>query len=291
MRLFVSLGSSTVNEVHFDHGPIYIGRQIGSQVFLPDKAVSRQHSVIYTTRDGTWILEDLGSSNKTFLNDSAIHKQELKNGDVIHIADFTIRVNLDNEDADADRLTEMEDTQLGPQLRKELHTVERNPESIDAPPIKFPAKQIKSLCYAMDKITSVKNMHELFPLLFELLIAQMKGTNVWVSLRKSDSGPMDMQGGKKINSEAIAKTELALPDSLEETEKKHIPMLIHQLPRQIANRGIRSVLIAPLMHDHKCYGLFYVENSTEHSHYTLAELDYLLLLSIITGCFIQKIEK
>jgi pSer/pThr/pTyr-binding forkhead associated (FHA) protein len=291
MRLFVSLGGSTVNEVRFDRGPIYIGRQTGSQVFLPDKAVSRQHAVIYTTRDGTWILEDLGSSNKTFLNETAIHKQELKNGDIIHVADFSIRVSLDNEDADAERLTEMEDTQLGPQLRKELHTVERNPESIDAPPIKFPAKQIKSLCYAMDKIMSAKNLHELFPCLFELLMAQMKGMNVWVSLRKSDSGPMDMQGGKKINSEAIVKTELALPNSLEETENKHIPMLIHQLPRQIANRGIRSVLIAPILHDHRCHGLFYVENSTEHSHYTLAELDYLLLLSLITGCHIQKIEK
>jgi pSer/pThr/pTyr-binding forkhead associated (FHA) protein len=291
MRLFVSLGGSTVNEVHFDRGPIYIGRQTGSQVFLPDKAVSRQHAVLYTTRDGTWILEDLGSSNKTFLNETAIHKQEIKNGDIIHIADFTIRVSLDEEDADADRLTEMDDTRLGPQLRKELHTVERNPESIDAPPIKFPAKQVNQLCHAMDKITSAKNLHELFPILFELLMGQMKATNVWVSLRKSDSGPMDMQAGKKINSEAITKIELALPNSLDEAEENHVPLLVHQLPKQIATRGIRSVLIAPILHDHRCYGIIYVENSTEHSHYTLAELDYLLLLSIITGCYIQKIEK
>jgi pSer/pThr/pTyr-binding forkhead associated (FHA) protein len=291
MRLFVSLGGSTVNECRFDRGPIYIGRQTGSQVFLPDTAVSRQHAVIYTTRDGTWIIEDLGSSNKTYLNETAIHKQELKNSDTIHIADFTIRISLDEEDADANRLTEMEDTQLGPLLRKELHTVERNLDSIDAPPIKFPAKQIKPLCLAIDKITSAKNLHELFPILSDLLTSQMKGMNVWVGLRKSDSGPMDIQGGRKITTETFPKTELALPGGLDEVVEKHIPMLIHQLPPQIANRGIRSVIIAPIMHDHRCYGTVYVENSTEHSHYTLAELDYLLLLSIIIGCYIQKIEK
>ena len=60
MRLFVSLGESSVNELKFDRGPIYVGRQMGSQVFLPDKAVSRQHAVFYTTKDSSWIIEDLG---------------------------------------------------------------------------------------------------------------------------------------------------------------------------------------------------------------------------------------
>jgi pSer/pThr/pTyr-binding forkhead associated (FHA) protein len=288
MRLFVSLGGSTVNEVRFDHGPIYIGRQEGSQVFLPDKAVSRQHSVLYTTRDGTWILEDLGSSNKTYLNDVAIHKNEIKNNDTIRIADFNIRVSLDEEDVDINRMVDMEETTLGTPLRKELHTVERSPSSIDAPPIKFPAKQIKFLCQAMDKISSVKSLQELYPVCCELLLAQMKGINVWVGLRKATSGPMDIQGGRKLTTETVQKTELALPSSLDEVLEKNIPMLIHQLPRQIANRGIRSVIISPIMHDHDCHGVFYIENSTEHNHYSLAELDYLLLVSIFTGCYIHR---
>lgn len=291
MRLFVSLGGSTVNEVRFDRGPIYIGRQTGSQVFLPDKAVSRQHAVLYTTRDGTWILEDLGSSNKTYLNEVAIHKNELKNGDIIRIADFSIRVSLDEEDADINRLTEMEETTIGSPLRKELHTVERNPDTVDAPPIKFPAKQVKLLCQAIDKIVSVKNLKDMYPIVSDLLLSQMKGMNVWVGLRKAASGPMDIQGGRKLTSESIQKTELALPSSLDECLEKHIPLLIHQLPRQIANRGIRSVIIAPVMHEHECHGVFYLENSTEHNHYSLAELDYLMLVSVFAGCHIANLEK
>ena len=44
------------------------------------------------------------------------------------------------------------------------------------------------------------------------------------------------------------------------------------------------------MHEQDCHGVFYLENSTEHNHYSLAELDYLLLLSIFTGCYIHHMQ-
>ena len=112
MRLFVSLGQSSVNELNFDRGPIYVGRQMGSQVFLPDKAVSRQHAVFYTTKDGAWVVEDLGASNKTYVNSEVIHKTELKHNDIVRIADFLIRVSLE-ADEDHERRNDMEDTIIG----------------------------------------------------------------------------------------------------------------------------------------------------------------------------------
>ena len=74
MQLTVKRGDNLVNELRFSRGPIYIGRQIGSQIFLPDRAVSRQHTVLYTTTDGKWTVEDLDSANKTYLNNETVHK-------------------------------------------------------------------------------------------------------------------------------------------------------------------------------------------------------------------------
>ncbi len=74
MRLVVKQSNGTINEFQFAQGPVYIGRGANSQVFLPDRAVSRQHAVIFTTQDGKWFVEDLDSANKTYLNDKAIHK-------------------------------------------------------------------------------------------------------------------------------------------------------------------------------------------------------------------------
>ena len=291
MKLFVSLGGSSVNELRFDRGPIYIGRQVGSQVFLPDQAVSRQHAVLYCTREGIWIIEDLGSSNKTYLNEKAIHKNELKHGDIIRIADFTIQVSLEQEDQDTEKITHMEDTVMGETVRKELHTVERNTESIDAPPIKFPAKRIKQLCQVMEKISTTKNLNHLYAVLGDILLGQFRAVNVWISLRKALSGQPDIQGGRKINTETIQRLDLALPSSLAEVQESKTPLLIHQLPRQVTNRGIRSVIIAPILHEGNDHGVIYLENAIEHSHYSLADLDYLLLISLFVGCYISHLGK
>ncbi|MHC4551542.1 MAG: FHA domain-containing protein [Planctomycetota bacterium] len=290
MRLFVSLGESSVNELKFDRGPIYLGRQMGSQVFLPDKSVSRQHAVFYTTKDGSWIIEDLGSSNKTYLNSQAIHKQEVGHNDVIRIADFLIRVSLE-EDEDQSRQEQMEDTLVGAQqIHRDLHTVERNLSAGDAPPVKFPAKRMKHYHEGLRILCEQTTLDTLYKSVMDLLFREFKAMDIWMGMRKEPSGPMDVQGGRKLTTEHIERQDLAVPASLDEALNKNKYLLIHQLPRQIANRGIRSVIIAPIMVDQENHGIIYIENSKEHSHYSLPDLDYLILLSINAGYAIQKLR-
>jgi pSer/pThr/pTyr-binding forkhead associated (FHA) protein len=57
MRLVIRRGSLLINDLRFDHGPIYIGRHRKSQVFLPDRGVSRQHAVIVTNDKGEWEVQ------------------------------------------------------------------------------------------------------------------------------------------------------------------------------------------------------------------------------------------
>jgi len=290
MKLFVSLSGSSVNELRFDRGPIYVGRQKGSQVYLPDPAVSRQHAVFYTTKDGTWILEDLGSANKTFLNQVAIHKVEIKSGDVIQIADFQIRVQLE-EDAETNSLvSEKDETLVGVQVRKELHTVERNLEAADAPPIRFPTKRINHLADAIDQICRERSLTNLYKVLQEILLRQFTALHVWVYLRREESGPMEVEGGRNVTTVNVQRVELAVPNSLEEALEKQQYLLIHQLPRSVINRGIRSVLIAPVLYQKNCFGILYLENSTEHPHYSLMDLDYLIILSVYTGVVVWRIR-
>ena len=290
MRLFVGLGSSSVNELKFDRGPIYVGRQMGSQVFLPDKAVSRQHAVFYTTKDGDWIVEDLGSSNKTYLNDEAVHKAELKHNDTIRVADFTIRVSLD-DDEDQQRRMNMEDTLTGEDhIRRELHTVDRKVDAADAPPIRFPARRIHHYDEAVAALGASKSLDGLYKSLMDILFRQFSALNVWVSLRLAPSGPMDIQGGRKITTEHVERVDLAVPKSLADAGEKNLYLLIHQLPRQISARGIRSVLICPIMFQKECFGIIYVENSTEHAHYSLPDLDYLMIISVFVAYSVHKMK-
>lgn len=290
MRLFVSLGESSVNELKFDRGPIYMGRQMGSQVFLPDKAVSRQHAVLYTTKDGTWVIEDLGSSNKTHVNSKVIHKCELNHNDIVRIADFLIRVSLEAEN-DRHREIEMEDTIMGEHhVHRDLHTVERKLEALDAPPIKFQPKRLKQYHEMLLAINNCNSLESLFKSSMDILFRQFKAKNIWMSFRKAPTGPMDIEDGKQITTEHIKKLELAIPASLAEAISDNKYLLVHQLPRQITARGIRSVLITPILTAKTNHGVVYIENSTDHPHFNLEDMDYLLVLSVNIGYCIQRLK-
>jgi pSer/pThr/pTyr-binding forkhead associated (FHA) protein len=49
-----------------------LGRTEDNDLFLPDGSVSRKHAVIEKDGNGYWFVTDLGSTNGTFLNDTAL---------------------------------------------------------------------------------------------------------------------------------------------------------------------------------------------------------------------------
>ncbi|MDX1487067.1 MAG: GGDEF domain-containing protein [Acidiferrobacterales bacterium] len=67
-----------------------IGRGADADVVVGDPRVSRQHARVTIDANGTAVLEDLGSSNGTFLNGSRIRRQELKEGDQLQLGSGTI---------------------------------------------------------------------------------------------------------------------------------------------------------------------------------------------------------
>jgi phosphoserine phosphatase RsbU/P len=82
-------GSATGERVQLGSGNVVIGRSPEDcQVVLPPNAVSRKHAQIIYAQGG-YYLEDLGSRNKTFLNNKEVNgRTALKDGDGIKICDF-----------------------------------------------------------------------------------------------------------------------------------------------------------------------------------------------------------
>lgn len=88
--------------------PIIIGRQDSVRGFYPDidlstdggleAGVSRRHATI-TIRDGLCYIEDLGSSNGTFLNKDRVSQgsaKQLRHGDELRLGNILMRVELNS---------------------------------------------------------------------------------------------------------------------------------------------------------------------------------------------------
>ena len=285
MRLVVKQNGRTVNEFQFGKGPIYIGRHMHSQVFLPDRAVSRQHAVIFSTQDGTWMVEDLDSANKTYLNEQAIHKAEIKTGDVLRITDFTIEINLE-EDVKADKPINLEDTLTtayrGPQI------IVRRPDSEHAPDIRLPAKRAKDFLQATETICRANGLDEVLQTLLRIVTKQFSAYHTWCALRNQPTGPMTSHAGKRRDGQTVQLSEIALNEKITQAVEKGQFLLLPRVPTQRREGEVNSAIIAPIVGPAGCFGVLYVDNAMDHEHYNLSDLDYLMLLAIHTSAILEN---
>jgi len=285
MRLVVKQGDNVVGELKFSKGPIYIGRQIGNQIFLPNRAVSRQHAVIYTIQNGKWIVEDLDSANKTYLSDHAVHKAELSDGDVLQIADFSIQVHFDSRSSDTQPI-DLADT---------LRTVAHEPETIvrkitsdDAPVIRMPPKRVADFRRAVATISKASDGEKLRLALLEILMRQFAAFRVWVGLRSGTTGAMIYYAGMKRTHETVKLDTLELKDKILQAVEKKAYILVPRMPTSKVHDRIRSAIISPVIGEDGCYGVLYVDNSAEHEHYSLADLDYLIFIAMHTAAVLKN---
>ncbi|MBW8016677.1 MAG: FHA domain-containing protein [Planctomycetes bacterium] len=286
MKLTVRQKGKKINEYNFAVGPIYIGRQMGSQVFLPDRSVSRQHAVIYTAKNGAWVAEDLDSANKTYLNKHAIHRSAIKDGDTLNVGEFNIKIQITDDESENDShktAIHLDDTIA--EINPDIHADIRVANSKSAPMIKIPALRTKDILKASCALSKVRSMKSLHRQLLDIVLSQFAPLNAWVALRKDDDGPMDLEGGRKISSETVKLADLMMAERINEaTDKKHY-IIVPQLPRG----KVRSVIIAPILSGRKCHGVLYANNSSMHEAYTMADLDYLMLLSIHAAAIMELI--
>ncbi|NLU68656.1 FHA domain-containing protein [Streptomyces sp. HNM0574] len=71
-KLVVSEGSLAGTTVALQGQTISLGRAHDSTIVLDDDYASSRHARIYPDRDGQWIVEDLGSTNGTYLGRSRL---------------------------------------------------------------------------------------------------------------------------------------------------------------------------------------------------------------------------
>lgn len=89
-KLIVSIDGVVVKEVQLTKDRSTLGRRPYNDIVLDHLAVSGEHAMIQIA-EGQAMLEDLGSTNGTFVNGRAVRKQLLAHEDLIEVGRYQIR--------------------------------------------------------------------------------------------------------------------------------------------------------------------------------------------------------
>jgi pSer/pThr/pTyr-binding forkhead associated (FHA) protein len=101
-KMIVSIDEVVIKEVQLTKDRTTLGRRPYNDIVIDNLAVSGEHAVILMG-GGDVFLEDLNSTNGTYLNGKVIKKQQLQNGDNIEIGKYKIKFVGDNVAADFDK--------------------------------------------------------------------------------------------------------------------------------------------------------------------------------------------
>ena len=84
-------GPKAGKEILLQQGLVVLGREESCPISLPSKGISKKHAQILVKNEGVFI-EDLNSSNGTFIKGKQIQSQKLKEGDRVALYDIVFEL-------------------------------------------------------------------------------------------------------------------------------------------------------------------------------------------------------
>ena len=92
-KISILENENRIKTVPLQGGAISIGRANDNDVLIADNTVSSHHARIFTYFNASYI-EDLNSTNGTFINGKRIQKHTLRPGDIVNVGRYRLAVEL-----------------------------------------------------------------------------------------------------------------------------------------------------------------------------------------------------
>ncbi len=89
-KMIVSIDGVVIKEVQLTKDRTSLGRRPYNDIVIDNLAVSGEHAVLQMSGNEVFV-EDLNSTNGTYLNGKAVKKQQLSNGDTVEIGKYKIK--------------------------------------------------------------------------------------------------------------------------------------------------------------------------------------------------------
>ena len=96
LTILLKFNDQLLKTVETDKEVITIGRNEANDIQVDNLSVSKQHAAI-TKENDKYIIEDLKSTNGTYLNENTISRAELNDQDLITIGKHTLEIYLNRQ--------------------------------------------------------------------------------------------------------------------------------------------------------------------------------------------------
>ena len=96
IKLELKFKEEVLKKIETESPEITIGRSQSTDIQIDNLVVSKQHARLIKQKD-QYIVEDLNSTNGTFLNDEKVTRAILKHNDIVTVGKHTLVIRYNNQ--------------------------------------------------------------------------------------------------------------------------------------------------------------------------------------------------
>jgi putative nucleotidyltransferase with HDIG domain len=280
--------------------PYTVGRDRENKLHIRSAAVSRFHAVLFA-ENGEHFVQDMESTNGTFLNGRRVKRSKIQPGDKVTIANVDIAIETPKSPLDCENAPLDVTVSVDRPARVEQTVVIKDPTREllrdDATPSEDPDKPSKShralqVLYRADKVlTDIADFRQLLEDFMDLIMEVIPASRGYIFLLNRDtdtpvayvrrapdpvSSDTEIVVSKTILQAAVQQREsLISNDALVDERFAH--------SRSVASANVRSAICAPLLNRTKVLGVIYLDSTGQSCLFTKDDLSLLSAMALKAG--------
>lgn len=292
LRLRVTPASGPAFTRSIEGSSLVIGRARDADLTLQDRFLSRRHARLY--RDGDRLLiEDLGSQNGTFVNDSPVEEPvELRPGDVVRLSASSLTL----EDASVETRPPSSHTALLRPVREILESREAPPPAAEAnaETLRRYAERLRLVNEVHQALARSVGLDELLELILDRVFDHLRPEEATLylegpdgELRPAASRPPVRQGEERFFSRSLAR---------EVTEEGLAALVVDArtderfaAAESILLSGVRSIAAAPLLTPEGCQGMITLSSRLQVRQFDEGDLELLVSLASVAALHVRNL--
>jgi len=275
-----------------DTDSLVIGRSTKCDVSIPDRFLSRRHARLYRQGEDSWLVEDLGSRNGTFVNGRRIDGPvEVHPGDVLTISASLVKLVGEGED---------DSTSTDFRFRPASDVLQKT----STPPPTDRGANAQELQRFADRLAIVNEIHqalagpitlgELLDLILDRAFEHLEPEHGAVFLKNQD-GSFERAAGRSVSG---GTGELGYSERLiDEVAHKGMAALVLDAQTDqrfagadsILNAGVRSLIAAPLLDPKGALGFMALSSNAALRQFNDDDLDLLVTLASVAAMRIRNV--